>query len=191
MGRAALRRLKGTRLRRHLYAETGTRREFALKALQAQAFEEQSNMDHAVIVLPTYNEAENIGRLLEEIQNQAERVGEVRLSVLVVDDLSPDDTGAIVTEYSKEHENVFLLGGTRKHGLGTAYKRGIRHAIEHLRADIVFEMDADFSHDPGDIPRLLTALADGSDFAIGSRYVPGGSIPSNWSAFRKANSKWG
>jgi dolichol-phosphate mannosyltransferase len=52
-------------------------------------------------------------------------------------------------------------------------------------------MDADFSHDPGDIPRLLTALADGSDFVIGSRYVPGGSIPSNWSAFRKANSKWG
>ena len=148
-------------------------------------------MEHVVIVLPTYNEAENIGRLLEEIQNQAERVGEFRLSVLVVDDLSPDKTGAIVTEYSKQHKNVFILGGTRKRGLGTAYKRGILHAIEHLKADIVFEMDADFSHDPGDIPRLLRALADGSDFAIGSRYVPGGSIPSNWSAFRKANSRWG
>jgi len=84
-----------------------------------------------------------------------------------------------------------LLGGAKKSGLGTAYKRGFAHALNRLDADVVFEMDADFSHDPNDIPRLLAALREGSDFVIGSRYVPGGSIPDNWAYWRKANSKWG
>lgn len=148
-------------------------------------------MDHVVIVLPTYNEGGNIGKLLDAIQNQARRLGDARLSVLVVDDLSPDNTAEIVREHSQKHTNVHLLGGEKKRGLGTAYKRGFLHAINDLHADIVFEMDADFSHDPDDIPRLLQALRDGSDFAVGSRYVPGGSIPDNWSVLRKVNSKWG
>lgn len=151
----------------------------------------KNGMDHVVIVLPTYNEAENIGELLDAIQNQAQRLENSRLSVVVVDDLSPDGTGEIVSEYSKQHPNVYLLGGEKKRGLGTAYKRGMFYAIDELGADIVFEMDADFSHDPNDIPRLLKVTSQGSDFAVGSRYVPGGSIPDNWSALRKANSRWG
>ena len=151
----------------------------------------KNGMDHVVIVLPTYNEAENIGKLLDAIQNQARRLENSRLSVVVVDDLSPDGTGEIVSQYSKQRPNVYLLGGEEKRGLGTAYKRGIFYAINELGADIVFEMDADFSHDPNDIPRLLKVASEGSDFAVGSRYVPGGSIPDNWSALRKANSRWG
>lgn len=146
---------------------------------------------HAVIVLPTYNEKDNIGGLLEAIQSQRLRLKGTKLSVLVVDDSSPDGTGEIVQEYSKKYPNIHLLSGTKKQGLGTAYIRGFKHAIDRLGADVVFEMDADFSHNPDDIPRLLTEVINGSDFVIGSRYVYGGSIPKNWSLLRKANSRWG
>lgn len=148
-------------------------------------------MKHAVIVLPTYNEKDNIGRLLEEIQNQRHRLNGTKLSILVVDDSSPDGTGEIVQEYSQKYSNIQLLNGTKKQGLGTAYIRGFKYAIDKLGADVVFEMDADFSHNPNDIPRFLTKALNGSDFVIGSRYVFGGSIPSNWSLLRKANSRWG
>jgi len=83
-----------------------------------------------------------------------------------------------------------MITGT-KQGLGAAYIRGMKHAIERLMADAVMEMDADFSHKPGDVPRLIAALDAGADFAIGSRYVPGGKIPDEWSFFRRMNSKWG
>src|SRR5215831_15162854 len=146
--------------------------------------------DRVVIVLPTYNEKENIGRLLETILRQQARLS-ATLSILVVDDSSPDGTADVVEEYSRRNSNIHLLGGGKKSGLGTAYKRGFAHALNRLDADVVFEMDADFSHDPNDIPRLLAALREGSDFVIGSRYVPGGSIPDNWAYWRKANSKWG
>jgi len=147
--------------------------------------------DRVVIVLPTYNEKENIGRLLDAILRQGERLSDARLVILVVDDSSPDGTADVVEEYSKRHSNIHLLGGAKKNGLGTAYKRGFAYALNQLQADVVFEMDADFSHDPDDIPRLLAPLREGSDFVIGSRYVPGGSIPDNWAYWRKANSKWG
>lgn len=147
-------------------------------------------MKHAVIVLPTYNEKENIVRLLDAIQSQRYRLNGTKLSVLVVDDSSPDGTGEIVHNYSQKYPDVQLLNGTKKQGLGTAYIRGFKYAIEKLEADVIFEMDADFSHDPDDIPRLLTEALNGSDFVIGSRYTFGGSIPNNWSGLRKANSKW-
>jgi dolichol-phosphate mannosyltransferase len=150
-----------------------------------------TRIDHIVIALPTYNEKENIIRLLDRILSQHSRPGNVRFSVLVVDDLSPDGTGALVLNYSKDHSNVYLLSGEKKRGLGTAYKRAFHYALNRMTADVVIEMDADFSHDPGDIPRLLARLAGGADFVIGSRYVPGGSIPSDWAFWRKANSKWG
>jgi dolichol-phosphate mannosyltransferase len=147
--------------------------------------------DHVVIVLPTYNERENILKLLDAILSQKPRLGDFRLSVLVVDDSSPDGTGSVVQEYARENESVHLLGGTRKRGLGTAYKRGLEFALNQLKADVVFEMDADFSHDPDDLPRLLAELRNDADFVVGSRYVPGGSIPDNWAFWRKLNSKWG
>lgn len=148
-------------------------------------------MKHAVIVVPTYNEKDNISKLLEAIQSQKYRLNGTKLSVLVVDDSSPDGTGEIVQNYSQKYPDVQLLNGTKKKGLGTAYIRGFKYAIEKLKADVIFEMDADFSHNPSDIPRLLTEALNGSDFVIGSRYTFGGSIPSNWSGLRKANSRWG
>ena len=151
----------------------------------------QTEADHVVIVLPTYNERENIAGLLKAILSQRACLENVTLSVLVVDDSSPDGTADVVQEYSKHDANVHLLGGAKKRGLGAACRRGFDYAINHLKADVIFEMDADFSHDPDDIPRLLAELRNGSDFVVGSRYVPGGSIPDNWAFWRKANSKWG
>jgi dolichol-phosphate mannosyltransferase len=143
-----------------------------------------------VIVLPTYNEKENIRGVLDAIFSQEGRIAPASLSVLVVDDLSPDGTADIVREYSRKTANVHLLVG-KKEGLGRAYKRGFAYTINNLNADIVFEMDADFSHNPDDIPRLLAKVCEGDDFVIGSRYVPGGSIPANWSLLRRAMSRWG
>ncbi len=142
-----------------------------------------------VVVLPTYNEAENVGRLIHALQAPFARTGH-ECHVLVVDDRSPDGTATIVREAQRRHPNVHLIEG-EKRGLGAAYIRGIRHALLALKADVVFEMDADFSHDPEDVPRLLKALEDGADFVIGSRYVEGGSIPAEWGAHRKAISRWG
>ena len=112
------------------------------------------------------------------------------MHILVVDDHSPDGTSAIVTCKMQEYSNLHLVSGAKK-GLGTAYIRGMRHALSVLRADAVMEMDADFSHKPEDVPRLIKALEAGADFVIGSRYVVGGSIPPEWSAWRKLNSRVG
>jgi len=150
---------------------------------------EESESVHGVIVLPTYNERGNIEKLLDAILGQRAQLDWLRLSVLVVDDSSPDGTGEVVRDYAQTCDAVHLLSGAKR-GLGTAYKRGIMHALEVLRADIVFQMDADFSHDPADLPRLAREVR-GSDFVVGSRYVEGGSVPENWSRLRRAISKWG
>lgn len=150
---------------------------------------EKSESVHGVIVLPTYNERGNIEKLLDAIFGQRAELDRLRLSVLVVDDSSPDGTGEVVRDYARTSDAVHLLSGAKR-GLGTAYKRGIMHALETLRADIVFQMDADFSHDPADLPRLAREVRK-SDFVIGSRYVEGGSVPENWSLLRRAISKWG
>jgi dolichol-phosphate mannosyltransferase len=150
---------------------------------------EKSESVHAVIVLPTYNERGNIEKLLDAIFSQPVQPDAIRLSVLVVDDSSPDGTGEAVREYARRDERVHLLSGKKK-GLGTAYKRGILHALDVLRADIIFQMDADFSHDPQDLPRFASEVQS-CDFVVGSRYVEGGSVPENWSLLRKAISKWG
>jgi dolichol-phosphate mannosyltransferase len=112
------------------------------------------------------------------------------MHILVVDDNSPDRTAELVREAMVRHSNVYLLTG-QKAGLGAAYIRGMRYAIGELSADAVFEMDADFSHDPADVPRLLAELENSADFVIGSRHVPGGSIPEEWSVWRKLNSAGG
>lgn len=150
---------------------------------------EKSVAVHGVVVLPTYNERGNVEKLLDAILDQRARLDEFKLSVLVVDDLSPDGTGEAVRAYAQTSEGVYLLSGAKR-GLGTAYKRGIMHALDTLCADIVFQMDADFSHDPADLPRLVCEVRR-CDFVVGSRYVAGGSVPENWSRLRKAISKWG
>ncbi len=142
-----------------------------------------------VVIIPTYNERENIGHLIEALEVQFASIPH-DMHILVVDDTSPDGTAEAVRVLMPTHANLHLLMG-RKEGLGAAYIRGMEHALGDLEADAVFEMDADFSHKPEDVPRLLSALEDGADFVIGSRYVPGGSIPSEWGLVRRMNSRYG
>ncbi len=140
------------------------------------------------LVLPTYNEKANIGRMIASL-DQVFATLKHDMNILVVDDNSPDGTQDVVRDCQTTRPHLHLITG-QKQGLGKAYIRGMEEALR-LGADAVFEMDSDFSHDPWDVPRLLSALEEGADFVIGSRYVPGGSIPEEWSTYRKLNSKFG
>jgi dolichol-phosphate mannosyltransferase len=142
-----------------------------------------------VIIIPTYNEYNNIGRLIKALEVQFKGMAH-DMHILVVDDSSPDGTADLVRQMQPGRDSLHLLLG-KKEGLGAAYIRGMRHAMDSLGAEAVFEMDADFSHKPEDVPRLMAALDEGADFVIGSRYVNGGSIPSEWGLLRRLNSKFG
>jgi len=142
-----------------------------------------------VVILPTYNERENIVLMVRALQEEFRALPH-DMHILVVDDNSPDGTADAVRAEARSLQNLHLITGM-KAGLGAAYIRGMKHAIEQLQADAVMEMDADFSHKPEDVPRLIEGLDHGADFVIGSRYVPGGKIPGDWSFFRRMNSKWG
>jgi dolichol-phosphate mannosyltransferase len=137
-----------------------------------------------VVILPTYNEGENIIRLLNSLHEVLAGSKGYTIVYLVVDDNSPDGTKGLVTEYQKKHKDVFLITG-KKEGLGKAMVRGMTYAVEKMDADYLLQMDADLSHDPRVIPQFLQALENGADFVIGSRYIPGGSIPENWGIHRK------
>jgi dolichol-phosphate mannosyltransferase len=141
----------------------------------------------AWLVLPTYNEAENIGPLARAAL-AALQEAEMSHRVLIVDDSSPDGTGQIADRLAAELEPVEVLHRERKQGLGRAYLAGFARALEG-GAELIMEMDSDFSHDPRDIPRLIAA-ADAADLVLGSRYVPGGGI-SNWGFLRRLVSRGG
>lgn len=132
----------------------------------------------SIIIIPTYNEKENISHIIHAIFKLQEQ-----FDILVIDDNSPDGTANIVKELMQEapfKDHLFILERTGKLGLGTAYIAGFKWALEHPMYEFVFEMDADFSHDPNDVPRLYKACkADGFDLAIGSRYVSGVNVV-NW-----------
>ena len=132
-------------------------------------------MSDTVIIIPTYNEKENIERMIDTLLSL-----EHPFDVLVVDDGSPDGTAALVKGMMKAHpDRVFLIEREGKLGLGTAYITGFKWALEH-GYEYIFEMDADFSHNPDDVPRLYEACAkDGHDVSIGSRYVTGVNVV-NW-----------
>jgi dolichol-phosphate mannosyltransferase len=135
------------------------------------------------VVIPTYNEAENIGLLIPKI------LAHPRLRVLVVDDGSPDGTGALVGELAAAEPRVGLLSRAGKQGLGSAYIAGFRRALAE-GAEFIFEMDADFSHDPRYLPELLAAAEAGADLVIGSRYVRGGGT-TDWGLARRFISRGG
>ncbi len=137
----------------------------------------------SLIVIPTYNERENINTLLNQVFAAAPAT-----DVLIIDDNSPDGTGQVADEIAARDRRVHVLHRTGKLGLGTAYVRGFRYAIDE-GYDLVFEMDADFSHDPRYLPRFFGA-AQHVDLVIGSRYIPGGGTP-NWSPVRKFISSGG
>lgn len=136
------------------------------------------------LVLPTYEEATNIERLVE--QARAKLPADAR--VLIVDDNSRDGTGEIATRLSEEHEAVHFLHRPTKEGLGPAYIAGFRRALTG-GAGLVVEMDSDFSHEPAYLPRLIEA-AERADVVIGSRYVPGGGV-TDWGPLRRAISRGG
>ncbi|MBR4650550.1 MAG: polyprenol monophosphomannose synthase [Prevotella sp.] len=131
----------------------------------------------SLVIIPTYNEKENIEKIINAIFSL-----EKQFDILVIDDGSPDGTAEIVKNLSQtlpRREGLYLLERSGKLGLGTAYIMGFKWALEH-GYDYIFEMDADFSHDPKDLPRLYSACADeGNDMAIGSRYVSGVNVV-NW-----------
>ncbi|OGK64745.1 hypothetical protein A2313_01980 [Candidatus Roizmanbacteria bacterium RIFOXYB2_FULL_41_10] len=142
-------------------------------------------MHKAVVVLPTYNEAGNIARVVEEIFSLQPKIKTWELMVLVVDDFSPDNTAGIVKKLQSKYPALYLIQG-KKEGLGKAYVRGFTYAISKLKADVLFEMDADLQHPPGLIPKFLEQIDRGADFVIGARYIKGGAIPKNWGLHRKA-----
>lgn len=142
-----------------------------------------------VLIIPTFNERGNIGRLIDELERVFVSLPH-EMHILVVDDNSPDGTIDVVREKQSTWNNLHVIQG-RRQGLGAAYIRGMRYALDTLQASVVFEMDADFSHKPSDVPRLLATLCGGADFVIGSRYVPGGSLPAEWGLHRRLNSRLG
>jgi dolichol-phosphate mannosyltransferase len=144
----------------------------------------ESHAAPAWLVLPTYNEAGNVESLVEAARAKMPR----SMQVLIVDDGSPDGTGTIADLLAERHENVHVLHRARKEGLGPAYIAGFRRALEQ-GADLVLQMDSDFSHDPAYLPRLLDA-AQRVDVVLGSRYVPGGGV-SDWGPLRRAVSRGG
>jgi dolichol-phosphate mannosyltransferase len=133
------------------------------------------------VCLPTYNERENLERMVRAL-------GEHGVSVLVIDDNSPDGTGELADRLARELPHVEVLHRERKEGLGPAYLAGFRRALAE-GAELILEMDCDFSHDPADVERLMTATSD-ADLVLGSRYVAGGSI-GNWGLLRRAVSSGG
>jgi dolichol-phosphate mannosyltransferase len=135
----------------------------------------------AVVCLPTYNERENVERMVRAL-------GEHGVDVLVIDDNSPDGTGEIADRLAGELDYVDVLHRARKEGLGPAYLAGFARALAD-DAELVLEMDCDFSHDPADVPRLVAA-AENADVVLGSRYVEGGSI-ANWGPLRRLISEGG
>ncbi len=137
-----------------------------------------------VAVVPTYCEVDNLADLVEGLRRAVADIG-----ILVVDDDSPDGTAALATKLAATHGDVELLERPGKAGLGSAYREGFRWAIDR-GADVCVQIDADLSHDPADLPALLTNIAHGADLAIGSRYVPGG-VTENWPWRRRWLSRWG
>jgi dolichol-phosphate mannosyltransferase len=138
--------------------------------------------DRVTVVIPTYNERENLPQIAPAVTRHGYRL-------LIVDDGSPDGTGAVADRLAADDSRISVLHRGVKEGLGPAYAAGFDHVLAE-GAEIVVEMDADFSHDPEDLPRLVAAVEEGADLAIGSRYVPGGATP-DWPMGRRIISKGG
>lgn len=146
----------------------------------------------ATIVIPTYNEKGNIEPLIDALEKEIfPGIKNWDMSILVVDDDSPDKTAAAVEELTKKYKNLQLLRNGDKRGLGAAYIKGMSVALEKLNPDVLFEMDADGQHDARKIPEFLKKIDAGYDLVVGTRYSGGGSIPKNWPLIRKAYSVFG
>jgi dolichol-phosphate mannosyltransferase len=134
------------------------------------------------VVVPTYNEAENLSSIAGAVRAHGYRL-------IVVDDGSPDGTGRLADELATGDAGISVVHRPVKRGLGPAYAQGFATALDEA-AEVVCQMDADFSHDPASLPILVATVESGADVAIGSRYVPGGSVP-GWTLLRRLLSRWG
>lgn len=146
----------------------------------------KANLQNAVVVIATYNEAESVTSMMDTLFNQIlPTINNWNCQVLIVDDTSPDKTYEIVQKLQKKYSNLHLLINPVKLGMGNAIVKGFHYAIDKLNADVVVEFDCDFQHPPQDIPKLLAEIDNGYDFVVGSRKISGGSVPESWGLVRK------
>lgn len=152
-----------------------------------------STKQTAVIVIPTYNEIDNIGHTVEYLFTKTfpDLDEKWDMKILVVDGNSPDGTSQLIDSMTKKYKNLFLLTETSKDGIGAAYLKGFKYAMEKLSADFIFEFDSDFQHPPETIPVMLQAMDEGYDYVIGSRKIKGGSNPKGWGFYRLFISEFG
>ncbi|MGA9534501.1 MAG: polyprenol monophosphomannose synthase [Desulfobacterales bacterium] len=154
------------------------------------AVDSHNKMPIACVILPTYNEIENVTQVIPAVFQQAAKISDSHdLHVLVVDDDSPDGTYAAVQKLQREYKNLHVIGGMKR-GLGDAYKRGIKYALKHLSPDVIIQMDADGQHDPEKLPQFIALSNSGFSLVIGSRLAPGGETP-DFSLWRKFLSHFG
>ncbi len=144
-----------------------------------------------VIIVPVYNEADGITDFLSNLKQYVDKISNHEISVLIFDSHSTDDTLKIVTNFQKTWPKLLYLVEAKKTGLGSAYLQGMRYAIDQLNAEAVFQCDADGSHHPQYIEKLIQALEEGNDVAVGSRYIKGGAIDADWAWYRFAISAGG
>lgn len=139
-----------------------------------------------VIIIPTFNERGNTEKMIPALAEELPKIKKHQVEVLYVDDSSPDGTAGVVKAGMEKYPWLHLLEGAEKRGLGDAYSRGMQYAMKEMKADYLMEFDADFQHPPQDIRKLIAEIDNGYDYIIASRYVPGGSIPANWTVDRRA-----
>lgn len=138
----------------------------------------------AVIILPTYNERENIVAMLTQLTRVTRTIAGFSFIFLVADDSSPDGTAEAAEAYKGNRGDIVIVSG-KKEGLGKALLRGMMYAVDVLGCDVIAQIDADLSHDPEALPKFFEKIRQGHDFVVGSRYIRGGSIPENWGIHRK------
>lgn len=142
-------------------------------------------MEKAIIIIPTYNEQENIGVIIDQLQVVFAQINHYEMGILVYDSNSTDKTSEIVKANQKKYPRIYLQTEEKKSGLGSAYIQAMKYAYQTLQADIVFEFDADGSHQPKYLIPMMEEFTNGADVVMGSRYVKGGSIPADWAPHRK------
>jgi dolichol-phosphate mannosyltransferase len=148
------------------------------------------DMDRVIIVMPVWNEAENIKEMISVLLTKEFPTIKAEMSLLIVDNHSEDGTEKVVAEASEKYKNVHIIQQDRP-GLGWAYVRGMQHAMRELKADAILEMDGDFQHPTRFVKPMVDAYLEGADYCIGSRYIEGGSVPKEWALTRRAVSFFG
>ncbi len=148
-------------------------------------------MEKIVIVMPAWNEAENIKRMIDTLFDEVFPKINAEMHLLIVDNNSTDGMTKLVEDESKKREKLHLIQQGSEKGLGNAYIKGFKYAISELKTDAVMEMDADGQHPPEFVKPMVDAYLGGAEYIIGSRYIPGGSIPKEWAFFRKFVSYFG